>query len=219
MKMVGIVVVWSVATGITIPYTISQGLIGDTICIDIGVLSILARNIYVTSWIVTGWGIPFLVIGTIYALCSRNLKKTPKGNSNRAAIRRRQSENQRVVKMFIIIVSLFFALTTPYSVMYVTYNYVLTYHTNEVDINSMMKWNYALFTITNINSCLNPIIYAKLHKDINQFVNKFCNCRSRNESSSRNTFEITDVSSQSKFTQSSRSAATSSSNKAFDQIE
>ncbi len=174
-KIIGIAIVWIFAIGITIPYTISQGLHEEgvlSICIDQGVLSELGRNIYVTSWIVTGWGVPFIIISFLYTLCILDLRKISTTNSNDIAVNQRKTENQKVVKMFIIIVCLFFILTTPYSLMYVTFNYLLTYRRSELDVNLIMKLNYALFVITTSNSCMNPLIYAKLHQEINPFVKK-----------------------------------------------
>eukprot|EP00794_Sanderia_malayensis_P020283 gene20283-22269_t len=218
-KIIGIIVVWLVALGITVPYAISQGVDKDqSICIDQGVLSKKARNIYVTCWIVTGWGIPFIVISILYSICVFELMSKKKSNS--VTVKQRRDENKRVVKMFLIIVSLFFIFTTPYSLMYVTFNYLLTYKREAVDINAIMKWNYALFVLTTLNSCMNPIIYAKLHREINPFVKKLagrvfnCDSNKRKDGSAYEVSEKT-CSTQRSVTTSSTARSTTYTNQAF----
>ncbi len=194
MKIAGICVVWSVAIGITLPYTMSLvHFEREAICVGIGDLSPTAKTIYIISWIVTGWGIPSFVIGLLYLKCILNLQIPMAGNNNNVAMNQRRAENKRVVKMFIIIVLLFFAFTTPYSVLYVAFNYLLIFHKDDVDINTAIKWNYALFVITTANSCFNPLIYAKLHKDVSKFVHKLCKCKKRKEPRPGDAYEMPEV--------------------------
>lgn len=202
MKLGGIFLTWTFAIGMTLPYTISQGL--DTqysICIDQGKLDPVGVNIYVMCWIVAGWGFPFCVIGLLYGLCICTLKKTAAAAIGNSTAGKRIAENKKVIKMFIIIVSLFFSLTTPYSIYYVTLNYMLTYRRSELDITVIMITNYVLFFLTTVNSCINPIIYARLHKDVNGYIKKKCKCVQRTSGErATSSYEVTKMTSTTKST-------------------
>ncbi len=193
MKIAGISVVWSVAFGITLPYTMSHAFNEKKAsCVCTYPFTPIGSITYIISLIVTGWGIPLLVISWLYTKCILKLK-APLASNNNAATNLRRAENNKVVNMFIIIAVLFFVLTIPYSVLIMVICYQRIFHKDDVDMNTAMKWNYALFTMTTANSCFNPIIYAKLHKDVNKFVNKLCKYKKRKEPRPGDLYEMLEV--------------------------
>ena len=139
MKIAGICVVWSVAIGITLPYAMSHVFNErKAICVCTYPFTPIGSIIYVISLMITGWGIPLLVIGWLYTKCILKLK-APLASNNNAAINRRRAENNKVVNMFIIIAVLFFVLTIPYSIFYMVICYQMIFHMDDVNINTGMK--------------------------------------------------------------------------------
>eukprot|EP00112_Aurelia_sp_Birch-Aquarium-sp1_P004113 Seg1467.7 transcript_id=Seg1467.7/GoldUCD/mRNA.D3Y31 product="C3a anaphylatoxin chemotactic receptor" protein_id=Seg1467.7/GoldUCD/D3Y31 len=169
-KILGILLIWALAVGITLPYALSQELIFGTYCLDAGIfMTAKESNIYVVMWIFSGSLLPLLIISILYGLCIKKLKEGKLKEENES-MKKRNAQNRKVVKMFIIIVGIFFLCTMPYSIYYVATNFMLTYRRESVDRFLIWILNYTLFVLTNVNSCINPFIYAKLHQGMNTFV-------------------------------------------------
>ena len=147
------------------------------------------KSVYVCLWLFVGWIMPLFAVSIIYFLCSQELQKNHFGKETNDTTRKRAMENKRVVKLFVTLVSLFAVLTLPYTVFFITTHFVLTYLRKEANFDLIWTLNYFLFVLTNINSCTNPIVYAKMHKEINNFAGKawrriICNAKSPEDYSS-----------------------------------
>ena len=180
LKILGILLIWALAVAITLPYAMSQELIVGKYCINAGLLlDAKEENIYVVTWMFSGWILPLLLIGTLYGLCIKKFKEG-KFKEENESIKKRNAQNRKVVKMFIIIVGIFSLCTLPYSIFFVATNFMLRYRRAAVDHSLIWVLNYALFVLTNVNTCINPFIYAKMLKEMKTIVRnawkKFC-CR------------------------------------------
>eukprot|EP00794_Sanderia_malayensis_P007734 gene7734-8574_t len=120
-------------------------------------------KIYLMVWTCLGWVIPLIVISVLYGICIRTLQtnKFDKGKSESAARRRR--ENQQVVKMFVLIVALFFVFTIPHSIID-----LFRYIDNTSD--AVLILHECSIIVVLFNSCTNPFIYARMHRDVNRYI-------------------------------------------------
>ena len=169
-KILGILLIWALAVAITLPYAWSQEIILGKYCVNAGLfMNAKEENIYVVTWIFSGWILPFLIICILYGLCVKKLRESKLKEENES-MKKRNAQSRKVVKMFIIIVCVFFLCTMPYNLFFVTTNFMLRYRRDAVDHSLIWALNYALFVLTNINSCINPFIYAKMHQEMNVFV-------------------------------------------------
>lgn len=116
--------------------------------------------------------VPNILIGVVYWLTCRALKSNTAKHANNEAMLKRFKANAKIVKMFIIIISVFFVLTMPYALFYFAANHIVSYDTslNASDYNLLATLNYILFIPSAANGCVNPIIYARRQKEINAFV-------------------------------------------------
>ena len=98
---------------------------------------------------------------------ARKLKVGEKNHANNpGAFNSIQRENRRVVNMFTTIVCAFFLLTMPYSLFYFTLAYLEYAKPDDINFDHLISANYGLFVLTMINSCTNPIIYARMHSKV-----------------------------------------------------
>ena len=128
---------------------------------------------YVGFWITTGWGIPLIVITCFCYMILQKLNKAVRQGTNSNIQRRSIKRNRDILKLFIIMVCTFFILTTPYSAFYFSATYFTYMQPKNVSIKVAQQLNYALFVLMMINSSINPILYAKLHKGINRSAVRF----------------------------------------------
>ena len=181
MKICGVIIVWAIAIGISIPYILTQDLQyykGESFCLEDAVMTKKQKVIYVISLSVICWIIPITVVSVLYVLCIEKLREKSFNNDNNESMKRRLIENNRVIRMLILITILFCLLTLPYATFYSTSTILLTYKRAGIDIDLIWTLNYSLFAISNINSCINPFFYAKRQPEIKAFVkmawNKLC---------------------------------------------
>ncbi|XP_065057499.1 C3a anaphylatoxin chemotactic receptor-like [Rhopilema esculentum] len=173
LKCAAVVFSWIFAVLLSLPYTLSQKIHNEHLCIeDFNFMDPKTKSAYVCLWLFVGWIMPLFAVSIIYCLCSQELQRNHFGKETNDTTRKRAMENRRVVKLFVTLVSMFAILTLPYSVFYITVHFVLTYLRKEANFDLIWTLNYLLFVLTNINSCTNPLIYAKMHKEINSFAGK-----------------------------------------------
>ena len=179
IKLCGIVFTWVIAIGISLPYILAQShqyYRGEYFCLEkTHALTQKQKDVYVISLAVIGWIIPISVISVLYGLCIRKLRQNIFNNDNNDTMRRRIIENKKVIRMFILIGTLFCICTLPYAILYATINFLLAYKRNDIDPQVIWTLNYSLFAFSNINSCMNPFIYAKRQAEVKEFVKKAWN--------------------------------------------
>lgn len=120
-------------------------------------------KIYLMFWTCLGWVIPLFIIAYCYAVCIRRLNDNGINKDNSASAVRRRQENKRVVKMFILIVALFFIFTIPHSIID-----LFRYIDNKSD--AVVILHECSVIVVLFNSCTNPFIYARMHRDVNRFI-------------------------------------------------
>ena len=233
MKLCGVIFVWAIAIGISIPYILLHDLKyynGVPLCFAYNYAMTKKQTvIYVISLSVIGWFIPITVVTVLYCLCIKKLWEKGFDKDNNVSMKRRLIENKRVIKMFILITILFCLLTLPYATFYPTLTLHLAYKRADVDQKLVWTLNYSIFVISNINGCINPFFYAKRQSEMKAFVkiawNKLCFKSVHNDSQSgrMKKYGVEDERSQqsSKTTKTStlKHAATRSfKNKAFDSV-
>ena len=230
MKVCGVIFVWAIAIGISMPYILSQDVQdynGEKFCLeDINFMTEKQKVIYAISLSVTGWIIPITIVAVLYGLCIQKLRETSFNNDNNDSMKRRLIENRKVIKMFILITILFCLFTLPYATFYSTLTIFLTYKRDGVDFKLIWTLNYSLFAISNINSCINPFVYAKRQPKMKAFVKMalnrlFCKSVDKNSQSARmKKYGVGSQQSSKTTTTSTLKHATSISfqNKAFDSI-
>lgn len=154
-KIVAVLLIWVCAFLVKFPLTWRMDLFkyGDR-----------DYKIYLMVWTIIGWIVPVLVISLLYTLSVRVLvqqQKTQKGSGKEAE--RRRKDNMRVVKMFILIVVLYFSFTIPHSISDL-FRYIYDGSPTMVIIHEV------LVILVLINSCTNPFIYAGMHPDVKRFI-------------------------------------------------
>ena len=179
IKLCGIVFTWVIAIGISLPYILAQShhyYRGEYFCLEkTHALKQKQKDVYVISLAVIGWIIPISIISVLYGLCIRKLRQNIFNNDNNDTMRRRIIENKKVIRMFILIETLFCICTLPYAILYATINFLLAYRRNDVDPQVIWTLNYSLFAFSNINSCMNPFIYAKRQAEVKDILKKVWN--------------------------------------------
>ena len=152
-KLVAVVCSWVLAACIKFPLTWRK---------NFG-MSDEGYKVYLMVWTCLGWVIPLIIIAVMYGICIKALRDGRfKNDTSDTAVRRRQ-ENERVIKMFVIIVTLYFIFTIPHSIID-----LFRYIDNKSD--AVIILHECSVIVVLFNSCTNPFIYARMHRDMNSFV-------------------------------------------------
>ena len=101
-----------------------------------------------------------MIFYTLSALAIQNNQGVSQGNQ------RRLRRNRQVVKMFVTIVIIFFLCKGPYSFFRMTETYTVTFKQEEWDKVKGGISNVVLFAVSSINSIINPMVYARMHRDL-----------------------------------------------------
>lgn len=175
-----VLIIWTCSITITIPLVLRLRLDGQ-ICWDSNTKIISNKNLVIFNGflVVFIWVIPNLIIMVTYWKTGRALKRNTVQHANNLAVLKRNKENAKVVKMFVTIIITFFILTIPYGCYYFSLSYVLCfYNPKQLNFKTLITLNYVLFIPAAANGCINPLVYAKLHKDVNKFLKvaarRFC---------------------------------------------
>ena len=181
--------VWAAALVVTSPYIAGSNYHNQK-CYTEAIWSAEKWVAYIGFWITIGWGIPLIVIICFCYMILRRLNRAIQGGTHMSMQRRRIKRNRDILKLFIIMVCAFFLLTTPYAAFYFSATYFMYLQPKTVNLKVAQQLNYALFVLMMTNSSINPIIYAKLHKEINksavrtwkrlrQIIARVCRCFSK----------------------------------------
>ncbi|XP_065061353.1 neuromedin-K receptor-like isoform X2 [Rhopilema esculentum] len=164
--------VWILAVSMTFPYMVGSQY-ENSQCLTVPLWPPHPWVMYVGFWIITGWGVPLLMIGIFYCLVLRSLSNGLSEGCHLTILQKRLKRNKDILSMFIVIVCVFFLLTTPYAAFYFSATYLMLLRPQSIDHGTAQQVNYALFTLMMVNSSINPVIYAKLHKEVNMFVVRY----------------------------------------------
>ena len=161
---------WLSSVGISIPYGLRVKFIGG-MCQITNDKFVANENfvIFIGISVLCIWCIPSIVVTFVYFFTARALKANTFKHENSKAMEQRNKQNAKIVKMFVVIVIMFSLLTVPYAIFYLYLSYMVVYGTNAFStLNSTL--NYVLFAASSANGCVNPLIYAKMHREINDYV-------------------------------------------------
>ena len=147
------------------------------------------------------WCVPYFIMTVTYCLIARALKTNSLTHDNSRAMELRNKQNAKIVKMFVIVVIIFLLLTMPYMIFVFYSCYVDVYGTNDIDGRLHITIMYILFVMVSANGCVNPIIYAKMQRDINGYLRSIirwillisgqcCCVTSRNRSAPSSTWSV-----------------------------
>ena len=187
----GVAFVWLSSMGVVLPETLKYR-VTDYGCFPYeDAAEVTSSFIKATVYVVYSPFSPILLIIIVYYLTARALKMNTMRHENNRAMELRNKRNAKIVRMFIIIIMLYFLLTIPHAISYIYGCYVFfvdTWNSNYEIINTM---TYILSIPASANCCVNPIIYARMHRDISKYLGSviqrikmacFQFCKRRNES-------------------------------------
>ena len=126
--------------------------------------------VLVVMWLVYTWCIPNFIIIIVYCLIARALKANTLKHANNRAMEQRIKQNSRIFKMFIIITIIFFTFTMPIAAFYCYTYYMYVYDPQNPRNKDSNTINYILFIPAAANGCVNPLIYAKMQREINRYL-------------------------------------------------
>ena len=161
--------VGTVSIGIAIPYVLR--LQSNTCSASSNkFLSTKGYFISVVIWMSYTWCIPQFIITTIYFLTTRALKANTFKHANNRAMEQRNKQNARIVKMFVIIIVIFYILTMPYGLFHMYFEYINLYDPKNAKNSLLNTIKFVLFIPVSANGCVNPIIYGNMHRGMNKFI-------------------------------------------------
>ena len=128
--------------------------------------------IYGTLWIFYGMIIPLFVIVIVYCLIARALKANGFEHEDNRSMQHRNRQNAKIMRMFFIIITIFFLFTMPYVISFFYLEYSLGQDQFDPKIKEIVTLTYTLLIPASANGCVNPFIYAKMQRDVNGYVRK-----------------------------------------------
>ena len=106
--------------------------------------------------------IPAFILTILYAFMIMKLRKPTNFQENNRTAQRRKHRNCKVIKLFLSVIIIFYVTALPYQICHMIYT--IYYNKREVFDNVFLK--YVLFsswTITSLNYCIDPFIYASFY--------------------------------------------------------
>ena len=162
-----VIVVWTVSIAIISPYMYHLTIIQDTICYDIW--DPKTKFIYFTVVQTISCFLAVFIMIIVYSLSAiRLFRHAAIPGDNKVGTKRRIRQNQRVTRMFGGIVFIFFTLTTPYAISFFVVAYYGTYALEVYFEHEKLFFymNQLLYAVAALNCCVNPFIYAKMHRNM-----------------------------------------------------
>ena len=192
-----ILFVWLSSVGVVVPDALQTTFSNYDCFIDV-TRNADRRSSFINSTMIIVYSmfIPGIVIAVIYCLTGVALRASTIKHENYRAMEHTKKQNAKIVKMFAIIVIIYFVLTIPYAVCTFYGNYLFLYDASHQIAASTYTLMHILQILFYANSCVNPIIYAKMHREINQYlrraiqkIKETCCCKT-NESISEKKLEF-----------------------------
>ena len=160
--------VWVVGVAASLPLAIRLSYIDDALICVATSYPPVHQIVYAACYITVGWIVPGVILVTLYYKTAGQLKMSEDYHSHARVMQRQiRRENREVVKMFVVVVALFFACTMPNAVYQIVYHYIYLFR---VEANSpyLIQIYTILPCLSAMNSCINPLVYAKMHKEMNR---------------------------------------------------
>ena len=146
---------------------------------------------YNTMFVVMYELIPLFIITCAQISMFRNLRRHSEDlellNTSPLMMRIRVKKQKRLVRTFLAVASSFFVLTLPNAIFMIIFSYISSYRPSLLQSHSKKlytTWD-AFIALSAFNSCSNPIIYAKVHRQMNRPIAKALSTLSRKFSSRR----------------------------------
>ena len=186
-----LLLIWASAIGASVSslqssYYRYEPKIGAWVC---EILSWRTNYIYnITAFVISAF-IPVTTLIIIYIRAARALEIQGL-DANDVAVKKRKIVNQKVVKLFTVIVCLFAVLTIPFYIFSVVFSTCLRNGiiTSALVIKIFIITFYILMILCSCSCCVNPLIYSRMHKDVcacvteakRRFSNYICCCCQKN---------------------------------------
>ena len=197
-----IAAVWLLSVAINIPYSLRIHLEHNA-CVPTNSKIVSDKNFVVFTgiFVLYNWCISSLIMMFVYYFTARSLKASSMKHDNSRAMEQRNRQNAKAVKMFAVVIIVFFLLTVPYGVFYFFATYMFTYRKTSVEVTLLKTLNHILFVAASANCCVNPLIYAKMHREVKRYVREvlqqiariLCKCCHKE---SKNTYDPSSASTQ-----------------------
>ena len=124
---------------------------------------ILFYNVILTYTL--GIWIPALILLILHIVMFRKLNEEAKIRTQTSTMDSKQ-QMKRIMKTFSLIIIAFYVCILP-NLFFLTYKIYYTIHRNKrMDLKLYDNMKLTFLCLQNINSCLNPLIYAKIHHKI-----------------------------------------------------
>ena len=105
---------------------------------------------------------PVIIMSTMYGFILLRLKSTTTRQLSVRSNTIREKRNQKLTKLFMAIIIVFYVLTLPYNIFFMWYTIKGKIITTE---NPKIQHVYQILALILLsNSCVNPLIYARLHE-------------------------------------------------------
>ena len=166
----------------TLPFTFMLNVVNDGrttryyINYDVYVKSSWMTNMVVfwTTILFVTTLLPTAILSFVYFSASTALQKSLVVMDRSMQWKKRIVRNRKVNRMFIVAVVCFFITVTPYTTYSVFISLLIKYKISFIHSNvNWLNWlDLVLQTIMTFNSCINPFVYCKMHKEVASFMSK-----------------------------------------------
>ena len=166
-----IVFIWLSSVIIAITYSIRLQLVeGACMVLNEAILDSKGYVVFIGIAFIYIWCIPYFILIVTYFFTARALKANSFAHDNTRALELRNKQNAQIVKMFVIVVVIFLVMTMPYAIFYFYHWYMFVYDRNHIDLVLHYTINNVLFILSSANGCVNPILYAKMYREVNGYL-------------------------------------------------
>ena len=111
-----------------------------------------------------GLWIPALILLTLHIAMYRKLQRQAQIRTQTSTMDSTQQMKQ-IMQTFSMIVIAFYICMLPHTFLSSYYAYTMTFH-KSINIKLFIIMNVMFTCLRNVNSCINPLIYAKIHRKI-----------------------------------------------------
>ena len=119
---------------------------------------------------------PIIIMSAMYGIILYRLKSPATRKLSVRSNEIRQKRNRKSTKLFLTVIIVFYVLTLPYNIFYMWYT--MNWKTiRPEDAKDILHTYHILVLILLLNSCVNPLIYARLHESFRRnTVRILCPC-------------------------------------------